>query len=48
MECEKTNWSDASVRDHREQLNHVGGINEELGGVDPKADETLMRLSGGN
>lgn len=26
---------------------HVGGINEELGGVDPEIDENLMRLSGG-
>lgn len=29
-------------------LNHVGGISDELGGVDPRADENLIRLSGGN
>lgn len=28
-------------------LSHVGGISTELGGVDPEADENLMRLSGG-
>lgn len=27
--------------------NHVGGISDDCGGVDPKADENLMRLSGG-
>ena len=29
------------------RLSHVGGISSELGGVDPEADENLMRLSGG-
>lgn len=33
--------------EQRSELNHVGGINEDLGGVDPRADENLMRLSGG-
>ena len=33
---------------YRQELNHVGGISEDLGGVDPKADENLIRLSGGN
>ncbi|MDR3565668.1 MAG: hypothetical protein P4N59_30100 [Negativicutes bacterium] len=28
-------------------LKHVGGVNEQLGGVDPAIDETLERLSGG-
>lgn len=28
-------------------VNHVGGVNDELGGVDPMADENLVRLSGG-
>lgn len=27
--------------------NHVGGVNESAGGVDPDIDENLMRLSGG-
>lgn len=27
--------------------NHVGGISDDCGGVDPSADENLMRLSGG-
>ena len=26
---------------------HAGGINDELGGVDPEVDANLMRLSGG-
>jgi hypothetical protein len=26
---------------------HVGGVNEELGGVDPEIDQALMRLSDG-
>lgn len=26
---------------------HVGGINDSLGGVDPKADENLLRLAQG-
>ena len=34
--------------DYQRETNHVGGINEELGGVDPRADENLMRLSGGH
>lgn len=29
------------------EANHVGGINHELGGVDPEIETTLMRLSGG-
>ncbi|HEY3426010.1 MAG TPA: hypothetical protein VGL27_14525 [Negativicutes bacterium] len=28
-------------------LAHVGGIDAELGGVNPAADEELIRLSGG-
>jgi hypothetical protein len=28
-----------------EQIQHVGGISEDLGGVDPRADENLMRLA---
>ncbi len=31
----------------KQELRHVGGINDSLGGVDPEIDETLMRLSGG-
>ena len=31
--------------DKQEMINHVGGISEELGGVDPEADATLMRLA---
>jgi len=27
--------------------NHVGGISDDCGGVDPNADQNLMRLSGG-
>lgn len=30
-----------------DQLKHVGGITDDLGGVDPQIDEVLMRLSGG-
>ncbi|SDF22150.1 hypothetical protein [Sporolituus thermophilus] len=29
------------------RLNHVGGIADDLGGVDPAADANLVRLSGG-
>ncbi|MCX7780531.1 MAG: hypothetical protein N2491_06395 [Negativicutes bacterium] len=29
------------------EVKHVGGINEELGGVEPNIDSTLMRLAGG-
>lgn len=28
-----------------DKAKHVGGISEELGGVDPQADENLMRLA---
>lgn len=28
-------------------LNHVGGVSDNLGGVDPAIEETLLRLSGG-
>ncbi|MDD4601264.1 hypothetical protein SDC9_08999 [bioreactor metagenome] len=28
-------------------LNHVGGVANDAGGVDPSADENLIRLSGG-
>lgn len=27
--------------------NHIGGINDQLGGVDPDIDSNLMRLAGG-
>lgn len=30
-----------------DKLRHVGGVSEELGGVDPDIDQTLVRLSGG-
>lgn len=30
-----------------QSANHVGGINESAGGIDPDIDENLMRLSGG-
>lgn len=29
------------------EFNHVGGIADDLGGVDPAADANLVRLSGG-
>lgn len=29
-----------------ERIAHVGGISEELGGVDPQADQNLIRLAG--
>lgn len=29
-----------------ERVAHVGGISEELGGVDPQADQNLIRLAG--
>lgn len=29
-----------------DKLNHVGGVSNNLGGVDPLIDETLQRLSG--
>jgi hypothetical protein len=49
VEIEKTMEARESYTvDHRQEVNHVGGINEELGGVDPRADENLMRLSGGH
>ena len=31
----------------QQQLCHVGGLSETLGGVDPDIDELLLRLSGG-
>jgi hypothetical protein len=31
----------------KEALKHVGGVNDNLGGVDPRIDENLIRLSGG-
>lgn len=31
----------------KDKLNHVGGIADDSGGVDPDADKTLVRLSGG-
>jgi hypothetical protein len=31
----------------RQSADHVGGITEASGGVDPDIDENLMRLSGG-
>lgn len=40
--------NERQASDYRQEVMHVGGINEELGGVDPKADENLMRLSGGH
>ncbi|MDU4961031.1 MAG: hypothetical protein E6X17_10295 [Sporomusaceae bacterium] len=33
--------------DETAAINHVGGVNEQLGGVDPQADENLMRLGFG-
>lgn len=27
--------------------NHIGGVNDQLGGVDPDIDSDLMRLAGG-
>lgn len=33
--------------DNNQALEHVGGVNDALGGVDPEIDATLMRLSGG-
>jgi len=30
-----------------DKLEHVGGVNDSLGGVDPEIDENLERLSGG-
>ncbi len=29
-----------------ERLAHVGGISDDLGGVDPHADQNLLRLAG--
>ncbi|MDF2501232.1 MAG: hypothetical protein K0Q77_1946 [Anaerosporomusa subterranea] len=40
--------SEHNTAAQHQEINHVGGINEELGGVDPRADENLMRLSGGH
>jgi hypothetical protein len=31
----------------KEALKHVGGVDDNLGGVDPHIDENLIRLSGG-
>ncbi|MPN23764.1 hypothetical protein SDC9_171157 [bioreactor metagenome] len=28
-------------------LNHVGGVADDVGGVDPDVDKNLVRLSGG-
>jgi len=33
--------------DNKAEIIRVGGLNDEMGGVDPKADENLIRLSGG-
>lgn len=27
--------------------NHIGGVNDQMGGVDPDIDNDLMRLAGG-
>ena len=49
MENEKNiRTNECQSSDYRQGLQHVGGINEELGGVDPRADENLIRLSGGH
>lgn len=49
MDIEKRmQTNEPQTADYRHELNHVGGINEDLGGVDPQADENLIRLSGGN
>ncbi len=45
MDPNKKNTAEQALKP---ALDHVGGINEQLGGVDPLIDETLMRLSGGN
>lgn len=29
------------------KASHVGGVNDDLGGVDPEVDSNLVRLSGG-
>ena len=34
-------------RRDKQEIRHVGGVSDSLGGVDPEIDETLMRLSGG-
>jgi hypothetical protein len=31
----------------REEVRHVGGVSDSLGGVDPEIEDTLLRLSGG-
>ncbi len=31
----------------KDEIRHVGGVSDSLGGVDPEIDDTLMRLSGG-
>jgi hypothetical protein len=36
------------LRDRKkDDLNHVGGVSDTLGGVDPAIEETLLRLSDG-
>lgn len=42
------NNQESKVTNHlEEKLKHIGGVNAELGGVDPDIDKNLMRLSGG-
>lgn len=36
-----------SIKSVSSDTNHIGGINEQLGGVDPEIDNDLMRLAGG-
>ncbi|EGO63896.1 hypothetical protein [Acetonema longum] len=47
-EYEQTQGKKPVATNAHSDLNHVGGISDELGGVDPRADENLIRLSGGN
>jgi hypothetical protein len=46
MKEKKTGVNDKML-DAAPQAQHVGGVTDEQGGVDPLADENLMRLSGG-
>ncbi len=41
--------SQVLVVNYREEsmLKHAGGIDDDLGGVDPEIDEVLVRLAGG-
>lgn len=39
--------SKTAMQNASADTSHIGGINDQLGGVDPQIDDDLMRLAGG-